>query len=125
MKIVCFFFQAEDGIRDIGVTGVQTCALPIYEHAIRLVLVKLSQLAADVPEIRELDVNPLLADQNGVIAVDARVRVAAEKSVPRACGHSRFAVRPYPKEWEFSFAIRSGRRVFVRPVRPEDEGLFR
>ncbi|HEX8666146.1 MAG TPA: bifunctional acetate--CoA ligase family protein/GNAT family N-acetyltransferase [Beijerinckiaceae bacterium] len=94
------------------------------EHAIRLVLVKLSQLAADVPEIRELDVNPFLADQNGVIAVDARVRVAAEKGAQRACGHSRFAVRPYPKEWEFSFAIRNGRRVFVRPVRPEDENLF-
>jgi acetyltransferase len=88
------------------------------EHAIRLVLVKLSQLAADLPEIRELDVNPFLADQNGVIAVDARVRVAAERSVQRACGHSRFAVRPYPKEWEFGFAIRNGRRIFVRPVRP-------
>jgi acetyltransferase len=44
------------------------------ERAIRLVLVKLSQLAADVPEIRELDINPFLADQNGVIAVDVKLR---------------------------------------------------
>jgi len=53
------------------------------------------------------------------------VRVAAETAPQRACGHSRFAVRPYPKEWERSFALKSGRKVFVRPVRPEDEALFR
>ena len=94
------------------------------ERAIRFVLVKLSQLAADVPEIRELDINPFLADQSGVIAIDARVRVAPEAPLQRACGHSRFALRPYPKEWERHLALRTGRRVFVRPVRPEDEGLF-
>src|SRR5215216_3938609 len=80
------------------------------EHAVRLVLVKLSQLAVDVPEIRELDINPFLADENGVVAVDARVRVAAETAPQRACGHSRFAVRPYPKEWERSFALKSAAR---------------
>ena len=80
------------------------------ERAIRLVLVKLSQLAADLPEIRELDINPFLADQNGVIAVDARVRVAPETATRRGQGHPRFAVRPYPKEWERSFALRDGRQ---------------
>jgi acetyltransferase len=94
------------------------------ERAIRLVLVKLSQLAADLPEVRELDINPFLADERGVIAVDARVRVAPEATPQRACGHSRFAVRPYPKEWERHLVLKDGRGVFVRPVRPEDEGLF-
>ena len=46
------------------------------EDAIALLLVKLAQLAADLPEVRELDLNPLLADENGLIAVDARVAVA-------------------------------------------------
>ena len=59
------------------------------------VLVKLAQLAADLPEIRELDINPLLADQTGVIAVDARVAVAPETR--KGSGHPRFAVRPYPE----------------------------
>src|SRR5215204_4154836 len=94
------------------------------ERAIRLLLVKLSQLAADVSEIRELDINPFLADQNGVIAVDARVRVLPETQTRRGAGHRRFAVRPYPKEWERSITLKSGRKVFVRPVRPEDEELF-
>jgi acetyltransferase len=93
------------------------------ERVIRLVLVKLAQLAADIPEVRELDVNPLLADERGVIAVDARVRVAAEAGRARGKGHPRFAVRPYPKEWERRFALRTGQEIFVRPIRPEDEGL--
>ena len=94
------------------------------ERAVALVLVKLAQLAADLPEVRELDLNPLLADKDGVIAVDARVSVmpvAAESR--KGSGHPRFAVRPYPKEWEREIVLRSGRKIFVRPVRPEDEGL--
>jgi acetyltransferase len=96
------------------------------EDAIALTLVKLAQLAADLPEVRELDINPLLADHTGVIAVDARVvvaRVPAEARKGR--GHPRFAVRPYPKEWERVIQLRNGRQAFVRPVRPEDEEEFR
>ncbi|MXQ14434.1 bifunctional acetate--CoA ligase family protein/GNAT family N-acetyltransferase [Microvirga makkahensis] len=93
------------------------------ERAIALTLVKLAQLAADVPEVRELDINPLLADHMGVIAVDARVLVAPE--VKKGSGHPRFAVRPYPAEWERTVTLRNGRKAFVRPVRPEDEEEFR
>jgi acetyltransferase len=93
------------------------------EHAIALVLVKLAQLAADLPEVRELDINPFLADRDGVIAVDARVVVAPVVS-RKGRGHPRFAVRPYPREWEREITTRDGRRVLVRPVRPEDEEIF-
>ncbi|HET9903128.1 MAG TPA: bifunctional acetate--CoA ligase family protein/GNAT family N-acetyltransferase [Xanthobacteraceae bacterium] len=94
------------------------------ERAVRLVLVKLSQLAVDVPEIRELDINPLLADQDGVIAVDARVRIAPLMGERHGAGHPRFALRPYPKEWERTAWTKDNRRLLIRPVRPEDEGLF-
>jgi len=93
------------------------------ERAIALTLVKLAQLAADLPEVRELDINPLLADHTGVIAVDARVLVAPE--VRKGSGHPRFAVRPYPTEWERTITLRNGRTAFIRPVRPEDEEEFR
>ncbi|ACL59505.1 bifunctional acetate--CoA ligase family protein/GNAT family N-acetyltransferase [Methylobacterium nodulans] len=90
------------------------------ERAIALVLVKIAQLAADLPEVRELDINPLLADETGVIAVDARVAVAPPGAAPR---HARLAVRPYPTEWERRIAL-DAFSVFIRPVRPEDEGIF-
>jgi acetyltransferase len=95
----------------------------VDESAVALVLVKLAQLAADLPEVREVDINPFLADGDGVIAVDARVAVAPAEE-RRGQGHPRFAVRPYPKEWERTLVARNGQQVFVRPVRPEDEGLF-
>jgi acetyltransferase len=90
---------------------------------IALVLVKLAQLAADLPQIRELDINPLLADETGVVSLDARVAVSAETRSMRR-GHPRFAVRPYPIEWERRLALGDGWRVLVRPVRPEDEPMF-
>jgi len=93
--------------------------------AVALLLVKLAQLAADLPEVQELDLNPLLADQHGLIAVDARVAVAAVDPARRGPpGHPRFAIRPYPKEWERSDTLRDGTRILVRPVRPEDEPLY-
>jgi acetyltransferase len=92
---------------------------------IALLLVKLAQLAADLPELRELDLNPVLADQNGLIAVDARIAVAAVKPAHRGpSGHPRFAIRPYPNEWERHAELRDGTKIFVRPVRPEDEPLY-
>ena len=93
--------------------------------AIALLLVKLAQLAADVPELRELDLNPVLADQNGFIAVDARVAVAPLDLARRGpASHPRFAIRPYPKEWERHAELRDGTKILVRPVRPEDEPLY-
>jgi acetyltransferase len=94
------------------------------ERAVALVLVKLAQLAADLPEVREIDINPILADSSGVIAVDARVAIAPDVGVRKGTGHPRFAVRPYPREWEREIVTRTGKRVLVRPVRPEDEEIF-
>src|SRR5208282_3716622 len=60
-----------------------------------------------------------------VIAVDARVSVAAVEKLPRGpSGHPRFAIRPYPKEWERHVTLPDGNALFVRPVRPEDEPLY-
>lgn len=95
------------------------------ERAVALVLVKLAQLAADLPEVLEVDINPMLADRSGVIAVDARVSVAPSRRLHRGRGHPRFAVLPYPREWERSISLANGKQAFVRPVRPEDEAMFR
>jgi acetyltransferase len=91
---------------------------------IALLLVKLSQLAADLPQVRELDINPLLADESGILALDARAAVTPEETRGSARGHPRFAVRPYPKEWERTLALDDGTTLLVRPVRPEDEPMF-
>jgi acetyltransferase len=96
----------------------------VKPDAVAMVLVKLSQMAADIPEIRELDINPLLADESGVLAVDARIAVGQVERKFGGSGPANFAVRPYPSQWQRHLEVKDGWRVFVRPIRPEDEPLI-
>ncbi|MFC3684641.1 bifunctional acetate--CoA ligase family protein/GNAT family N-acetyltransferase [Hydrogenophaga luteola] len=88
--------------------------------AVAQVLVGISQLLAEVPEIAELDINPLLTNHEGAVALDARVRVSAA----RPAGAANFAIQPYPVElveaWNWN-----GQTVTLRPIRPEDEPQHR
>jgi acetyltransferase len=89
---------------------------PAADHdAIYAVLIAVGQLLADIPEIVSLDINPLLADRHGVLALDARIEVAPGQ----ASGVQRFAILPYPQHLEQTVRWREGELV-VRPVRPED-----
>ena len=96
----------------------------VKQDAVAMVLVKLAQMAADIPEIRELDINPLLADEAGVLAVDARIVVGTAERKFAGSGPANFAVRPYPSQWQRHIEVKSGWRVLVRPIRPEDEPLI-
>ncbi|HXK26228.1 MAG TPA: bifunctional acetate--CoA ligase family protein/GNAT family N-acetyltransferase [Myxococcota bacterium] len=87
--------------------------------AIAAVLVALSELVVDLREVLEIDVNPLLADARGVLALDARVRIA------RAGRSAELAIRPYPAELEETIELPNGMRVVARPIRPEDEPAHR
>jgi acetyltransferase len=80
-------------------------------------LVRIGQIAADHPEVVELDLNPLLADADGVVALDIRVRVHAAA----APGDARLAIKPYPRALERAIALRDGTALRLRPIRPEDE----
>jgi acetyltransferase len=84
------------------------------------VLIRLGQLAADHPEIRALDINPLLADSDGVIGLDARLRVAPVHGAAAA----RLAIAPYPQHLATRDRLRDGTEVALRPLRPEDEPLL-
>jgi acetyltransferase len=88
--------------------------------AIYATLVRLSQLISDIPEIAELDINPLLANETGVLALDARVRVAPAES----SASERLAIRPYPRELEELIEFDGG-LITLRPIRPEDEPAHR
>jgi acetyltransferase len=89
---------------------------PVNQAAVVGVLTALSELLAREPRIAELDINPLLADADGVVALDARVRVSAQ--APGGADH--FAIRPYPAEWTETFDWQD-RPVTLRAIRPEDE----
>jgi acetyltransferase len=93
---------------------------PAKIEAVIEVLIRLGQLAADHPEIRELDINPLLANAAGIIGLDARIRVAPAQQ-PEA---TRLAIAPYPQHLETAELLRDGASLRVRPLRPEDEPML-
>lgn len=86
-----------------------------------LTLIQISQLLIDVPQISNLDINPLYADNEGVLALGADISVAPYDKD----GQSRLAIRPYPRELEECVQTRDGRKVTLRPIRPEDESTHR
>jgi acetyltransferase len=93
---------------------------PAAIDAIAEVLIRVGQIAADLPEIRELDINPLLADADGVVALDARIRVTPTDQT----GAGRLAIAPYPAHLARRDKLRDGTTVQLRPIRPEDEPLL-
>lgn len=89
----------------------------VFSPALLATLQKVSQLACDQSCLAELDINPLLVDEQGVLALNARVRLL--RSSATSCGSSRLAICPYPAEREDSICI-DGSQLLLRPIRPED-----
>lgn len=84
------------------------------------ILVRLSYLVANHPEVGELDMNPVLASPEGVLVLDARVVVDRQVSA-EAEPYAHLAIRPYPDELASEVRLRDGAAVLLRPIRPEDE----
>jgi acetyltransferase len=89
--------------------------------AVAEVLVRLSRLLADNPEIVACDINPLFADEHGALAVDARIRVAPWEDTDLR----HFSILPYPAELEEQAALHDRSAVTLRPIRPEDMDAHR
>ncbi len=87
-------------------------------------LIKFSQLVIDFPEIKEIIINPLIVDGDCIAAVDTRITVDKEKLKDEAQPHEHLVIAPYPKNYSFKWQLKDGRRVAIRPIRPEDEHLI-
>ncbi len=94
---------------------------PVDMHAIERVLHHVSELACELPRIRELDINPLVADEEGVIALD--VRMGIDSDLPSMDRYGHMAIHPYPAHMVSQVQLGDGTDVTIRPIRPEDAEL--
>lgn len=92
---------------------------PVNMDALIDVLLKVSELACELPCVQELDINPLLVDEEGAVALDARVVLGDGPLAPDAT-FSHLAIHPYPKALARTHRLRGDETVLLRPIRPED-----
>ncbi|MCB0717209.1 MAG: bifunctional acetate--CoA ligase family protein/GNAT family N-acetyltransferase [Bacteroidetes bacterium] len=81
-------------------------------------LIRVSDMACEIPQITGLDINPLIADENGVIVVDARIVV--ERHAPTLDMYDHVAIHPYPAHLTSQYQLADGTTITIRPIRPED-----
>ena len=95
---------------------------PVDMAALENLMVRFSQLVAEQPWIKEIDINPLLASSERLLALDARVVLhGPEVSQDRL---PRLAIRPYPVQYVENWTTKDGEQLVIRPIRPEDEPLM-
>ena len=90
-------------------------------EALELVLLRVSEMACELPWIRSMEINPLIIDEKGAIAVDARVVVGNVSPTARPYDH--MAIHPYPSQLIHVWPLTDGTQIEIRPIRPEDAGI--
>ena len=98
---------------------------PLHVKLLEEILSKFSQLVTDFPEIREIDINPLVVDESSAVAVDARIVVDTDRIMREVAEHREHAaIASYPKKYVATRELKNETRVLFRPIKPEDEGRF-
>ncbi|MBN1197860.1 MAG: bifunctional acetate--CoA ligase family protein/GNAT family N-acetyltransferase, partial [Bacteroidales bacterium] len=87
-------------------------------------MIRISYLAADYPEITELDINPLIVTPNEVIALDARMVVDMDMQDEKVSEYHHLALHPYPEKYVKKQTLQDGSEITLRPIKPEDEPLW-
>jgi acetyltransferase len=95
---------------------------PLDLSALEQLLVRFSQLVLEQPWIKEIDINPLLATPDHLVALDARIVIHDASMPPEKL--PRAAIRPYPSQYIWEWKLKDGTPVTIRPIRPEDEPLM-
>jgi acetyltransferase len=94
---------------------------PVKLDSLVDVLLRVSSMACELPWIKEMDINPLILDETGAVAVDARIRV----DFPRASTdpYHHMAIHPYPASLQLTYQLPDGSDITIRPIRPEDAAI--
>ena len=104
-------------------------ASPVDLHALEQVLMRVSEMVCALPQLREMDINPIIVDASGAVAVDARIVIGDVTMAPaghsgRGQSYQHLAILPYPAHYEHVWPLRGGGQYTVRPIRPDDAQML-
>ena len=101
-------------------------ASAIDMDALEQLLLRVSEMVCELPQLREMDINPIIVDESGAIAVDARIVIdaAPQASSGRLSNYNHLAILPYPARYEQMLPLRGGGEYTVRPIHPDDAQML-
>lgn len=98
--------------------GASAVDRDMLEH----VLLRVSEMVCELPQLREMDINPIIVDENGAVAVDARIVIDSAPATARNYAH--LAILPYPARYEQIWPLRGGGEYTIRPIHPDDAQML-
>jgi acetyltransferase len=110
-----------NGTRIVRMLGAFRNMAPANINALEDVLLRVSEMVCELPLLKEMDINPLILDENGALAADARVVV--EYRQPSTDRYAHMAIYPYPTQLVNHWQLADGTDITIRPIRPEDAEL--
>lgn len=111
-----------DRVRSAEMLGAWRGLLPADRESLEQILLRVSEMVCALPQLREMDINPVIVDADGALAVDARIVIGQDS--PRAHKYSHLAILPYPSDYEQEWPMRSGGKYTIRPIRPDDAEMI-
>jgi acetyltransferase len=102
-------------------------ASAIDMDALEQVLLRVSEMVCELPHLREMDINPIIVDESGAVAVDARIVIdsAPQASSGRASDYHHLSILPYPARYEKTLPMRGGGEYTIRPIHPDDANMLK
>jgi acetyltransferase len=100
-------------------------AAPADRDAVEQILLRVSEMVCELPQLREMDINPIIVDETGAVAVDARVVI--DHAPPGSSGsgdYHHLAILPYPSAYEREWPMKGGDLYTLRPIRPDDADML-
>ena len=106
--------------------GAWRGASPADVGALERILLRVSEMVCELPQLREMDINPIIVDESGAVAVDARIVIdhAPQSIGGRANTYSHLSILPYPARYEQVWPMRGGGEYTVRPIHPDDAQML-
>jgi acetyltransferase len=98
--------------------GASAVDMDMLEH----VLLRVSEMVCELPQLREMDINPIIVDESGAVAVDARIVIESAPATARNYAH--LAILPYPARYEQVWPLRGGGEYTIRPIHPDDAQML-